>query len=253
MNLKIIWIAGLLLALILSIYTCAPILKKTGHAVPNHIKMSPQYRNGKFNNDAEWKDPTIGESFSLIREYFFGDQERKPQVQPPRQDADLTRFNSFGNNQLNATWLGHSSLMINIDGYKIMTDPVFEKRISIIGPNRFNGDIPLNPDDLPRIDAVIISHDHYDHLNKFSVRRLNANTRRFIVPLRVGERLEGWGIPREKIIELDWWQTYRFDKDLMIVATPAQHFSGRGIWGRYKTLWASWVVTGPPSPDFLQR
>jgi len=92
-------------------------------------------------------------------------------------------------NQLNVTWLGHSSIMLNIDGYKILMDPVFQKRVSLLGPTRFNGDVPLDIDQLPLIDAVIISHDHYDHLNKFSLKRLHAKTKTFIVPLKVGARL----------------------------------------------------------------
>jgi L-ascorbate metabolism protein UlaG (beta-lactamase superfamily) len=135
--------------------------------------------------------------------------------------------------------------MINLDGYKILTDPVFEKRASLLGPTRFNGDVPIDTKQLPTVDVVIISHDHYDHLNRYSVRRLNRLTQKFIVPLAVGNRFASWGISREKIIELDWWETYRFDLDLKIIATPAQHFSGRGLTDRNKTLWASWVVSGP--------
>jgi L-ascorbate metabolism protein UlaG (beta-lactamase superfamily) len=95
---------------------------------------------------------------------------------------------------------------------------------------------------LPEIDAVLISHDHYDHLNKRSIRFLHDRVKRFLVPLGVGSRLVGWGIPRKQIVELDWWETYRFDQHLQFVATPAQHFSGRGLADRNKTLWASWVL-----------
>ena len=135
--------------------------------------------------------------------------------------------------------------MINIDGYKILTDPVFEKRVSVFGPTRFNGDVPLDIQRMPMIDAVIISHDHYDHLNKYSVQRLIDKSNKFIVPLAVGARLIDWGVPRDKIVELDWWQEYRLDQKLMVAATPAQHFSGRGITDRNETLWASWVITTP--------
>lgn len=151
---------------------------------------------------------------------------------------------SSNSGRLNSTWLGHSSLLVNIDGFRIIIDPVFEKRISIIGPTRFNGELPLNIESLPQVDAVIISHDHYDHLNKFTVQLMESRTRRFFVPLKVGELLETWGIPREKIVELDWWQEYRMDNGLMIAAAPAQHFSGRGLTGRFKTLWASWIICG---------
>jgi L-ascorbate metabolism protein UlaG (beta-lactamase superfamily) len=163
----------------------------------------------------------------------------------PVKQVDLSHFNNQNNDQLNVTWLGHSSLMINIDGYKLLTDPVFEKRISVFGPTRFNGDVPLDIQQIPTIDAVIISHDHYDHLNKHSVQGLIEKSNRFIVPLAVGARLIDWGVPRDKIVELDWWQEYRLDQKLMVAATPAQHFSGRGITDRNKTLWSSWVIKTP--------
>ena len=232
------------IAVIVMIHTCAPIFGRAEDNVQGKEPDSPQYKNGKFNNDATWEDHSISDSLTLIREYFFDDVERIPKARLPRQNADLTFFNSPGSDRLNSTWLGHSSLMVNIDGYKILIDPVFEKRISIIGPTRFNGEIPLDIDQLPEIDVVVISHDHYDHLNKFSVRMLNSKARRYIVPLSVGKRLESWGIPREKIVELDWWEEYRLDDKLMFAATPAQHFSGRSLTGRFKTLWASWVVAG---------
>ncbi len=164
---------------------------------------------------------------------------------------DLAPFNNKDSDQLNVTWLGHSSLMINIDGYKILADPVFEKRISVFGPTRFNGDVPLDIQQMPNLDAVIISHDHYDHLNKYSVQRLIEKSNKFIVPLKVGASLWTGGYPADKIVELDWWQEYRFDQKLMVAATPAQHFSGRGITDRNKTLWASWVIKTPSHRLFL--
>jgi L-ascorbate metabolism protein UlaG (beta-lactamase superfamily) len=132
--------------------------------------------------------------------------------------------------------------MINIEGYKILTDPVFEKSVSFFGPTRYNGETPLDTGNLPEIDLVIISHNHYDHLNKPSIELLNKKTKRFIVPLAVGAELEDSGVPREKITELDWWDEFQIDENLLIVATPAQHFSGRALNDRDKTLWASWVV-----------
>ena len=119
---------------------------------------------------------------------------------------DLSHFNHSGPGRLSATWLGHSSLLINIDGYRVVTDPVFEKRVSILGPTRFNGEVPVRADQLSAIDVVVISHDHYDHLNRHSVRLLRDKTKLFIVPHGVGTRLADWGVPREKIVELNWWR-----------------------------------------------
>jgi L-ascorbate metabolism protein UlaG (beta-lactamase superfamily) len=180
--------------------------------------------------------------FTTTWKFFFTDNQRTPKGELPSHPVDLSQFTQSGDDQLRVTWLGHSSLMINIDGFRLLTDPVFEKRVSIFGPTRFNGEVPLAIEALPKIDAVIISHDHYDHLNRFSIKRLEAKTRRFLVPLGVSARLKRWGVPRPKIVELDWWQEHHLDKGLMVAATPAQHFSGRGLSDRNQTLWASWVM-----------
>jgi L-ascorbate metabolism protein UlaG (beta-lactamase superfamily) len=180
-----------------------------------------------------------------IRDILRNASAGTPDMELPARPVDLSHFTHPASRQLNGTWLGHSSLMINIDGYRVLTDPVFEKRVSVIGPSRFNGAVPLDIHRVPTVDAVIISHDHYDHLNKYSVQQLTGRTNRFIVPLRVGARLVKWGVPEEKIVELDWWKTYSIDEALTITATPAQHFSGRGLTDRNRTLWASWVVRTP--------
>ena len=190
-------------------------------------------------------DMSFTEYVSTTWEFLFTRNHRIPDTELPLKRVDLSYFKNEDRDQLNVTWLGHSSLMINIDGWKILTDPVFEKRVSIFGPTRFNGDVPLDVRQIPKVDAVIISHDHYDHLNKFSVQRLTEKTNKFLVPLKVGDLLFDWGVPRDKIVELDWWQEYSFDQKMMVAATPAQHFSGRGIIDRNKTLWASWVIKAP--------
>ncbi len=154
------------------------------------IEKSPQYKDGKFSNYHHWDQPSFGEYLSTGWDFLFGGDQRTPDSRLPRKMADLNHFENSGDNQLNVTWLGHSSLMINIDGYKIMTDPVFEKSVSFFGPSRFNGEVPLNLNGLPEIDIVIISHNHYDHLNISSIEILNEKTTKFIVPLAVGAELE---------------------------------------------------------------
>ncbi|MFC3532057.1 MBL fold metallo-hydrolase [Vogesella facilis] len=141
--------------------------------------------------------------------------------------------------------LGHSSMLIRIDGHYLLTDPVFSERASPLqwaGPKRFHP-VPLSIDELPPIKAVILSHDHYDHLDKHTVLALDSKVERFITPLRVGDHLKRWGIAADKIIELDWWQQAELGS-LRFTATPAQHFSGRGLRDRDRTLWASWVIAG---------
>jgi len=211
----------------------------------SRIESSPQYKDGKFNGMGNTLNMSFTDMVSTTWDFLFTSNNRTPDTELPVKQVDLSRFNNKGSDQLNVTWLGHSSLMINIDGYKILTDPVFEKRISIFGPTRFNGDVPLDIRLIPKIDAVVISHDHYDHLNKYTVQRLIDKADKFIVPLAVGSLLIDWGVPPGKIVELDWWQEHRIDHNLMVAATPAQHFSGRGITDRNKTLWASWVIKTP--------
>ncbi len=201
------------------------------------------YINEKFHNEVEWKQPGIIESFRTIGDFIFFSNNRRPKYELPHKEVDISFFNRSGGNRLTSTWLGHSSLMINIDGYKILTDPVFEKSITkIFGPRRFNGKIPLDIYKIKNVDVVLISHNHYDHLNKFSIIFLKNRAKQFIVPIGVKKQLVKWGIPNNKIIELNWWESCNFDKYLKITATPTQHFSGRGIFDRNKTLWESFVI-----------
>jgi L-ascorbate metabolism protein UlaG (beta-lactamase superfamily) len=243
-NIPIIFIAVAGLTIILINQSCSSAKYSTGDKQVNKIEQSAQYRDGKFRNYDDWEQPSIGEFASTMWDFLFGGDQRTPNDSIPRQQVDLNHFYRKGNNQLNVTWLGHSSLMINIDGYKILTDPVFEKKVSLVGPSRYNGDVPLNIYQITEVDVILISHNHYDHLNKFSIQSLNSKTKKFIVPLAVGAQLEEWGVSADKIVELDWWEELRVDENLTIIATPAQHFSGRGLTDRDETLWASFVIKG---------
>ena len=242
-NVSVIVISGLSIMLINQ--SCSSAKYTTGDNQVNKIEQSAQYSGDKFKNYDEWVQPSVGEYASTMWDFLFGGDQRTPNDSMPKQKVDLSHFSKQGDNQLNVTWLGHSSLMINIDGYKILTDPVFEKKVSFVGPSRYNGDVPLDINLVPDVDVIIISHNHYDHLNKFSIQSLDSKTKKIIVPLAVGAQLEDWGISREKIVELDWWEELQVDKNLKIIATPAQHFSGRGLTDRDETLWASFVIKGP--------
>lgn len=214
----------------------------TGKAMPFKSKNINKSSTGEFydiDNTINW---SVSDIFSSAREFFFSRNHRSPDHELPRMPLDMSHFSDAVRGSLTVTWLGHSSLMVNTDGYKILIDPVFEKRISLIGPTRYNGDVPLDINQLPQIDAVIISHDHYDHLNKFSIRYLISKTSTFIVPVGVGAMIAGWGVPHHKIIELNWWEEYKFSENLLIVSTPSQHFSGRGLTDRNSTLVTSWVI-----------
>jgi L-ascorbate metabolism protein UlaG (beta-lactamase superfamily) len=223
--------------------TCTSSKAGSNPAIQDRIEASPQFKEGGFNPYGNPLDMSLLDNVRVAWKFLFTHNDRTPDLPLPVISGDVSGFNGGGNRPLNAIWLGHSSLLINMDGYKILTDPVFEKRISIVGPTRFCGDPPLTIDQLPHLDAVIISHDHYDHLNKSSILRLKEKTTRFIVPLGVGAILEKWGFARDHICELDWWEECHLDQNLTVTATPAQHFSGRGLSDRNRTLWASWVIS----------
>jgi len=247
LNIKQFRLGRVALALLLilggSIFTINSVLSaaeyKTGADPLSKIQSSPQFVDGKFTNPIAWNE-TPG--FSTLKQYLFGKQIRTPKEILPQKHIEPQDLVSTDSSYLNVTNVGHSSLIIQMDGYRILTDPVYEAKISPVGPTRFNKEIPIDPLALKDIDVVVISHNHYDHLNKYSIQTLHQQVRRFIVPLGVGAQLEKWGVPREKIAELDWWDSFAYDENLTITATPSQHFSGRGLTDRNETLWASYVI-----------
>ena len=147
--------------------------------------------------------------------------------------------------RLRATWLGHSTVLIEIDGLRVLTDPVWGTRASpsrLAGPKRFQP-VPVPLGALPPLDLVIVSHDHYDHLDYPTIRKLSKRDVPFVTSLGVGAHLEAWGVPPERIVELDWWESHRLpNTGLTVTAAPSQHFSGRRLKERNTTLWSSLVI-----------
>ena len=149
---------------------------------------------------------------------------------------------------LRATWLGHSTVLLEIDGARVLTDPVWGTRASpfrLLGPKRFQP-MPLRLREVPEVDVVVVSHDHYDHLDYPTISALARHSDvPFVTSLGVGAHLQSWGVAPERITELDWWQTHRVPgTGLEVTAAPSQHFSGRGLKDRNATLWSSMVVRG---------
>lgn len=214
------------------------------------IQQSPNYKNGKFVNPVPTTIIAPGSGWKMIKKKLFGNQISRPPaplpIHPKAQIiATLSKPPTSG---LRLTWLGHASVLIEIDGYRLLTDPMLSERASPFnwaGPEKFFPS-PVCAEDLPDLHAVIISHDHYDHLDRQTIVNLHKNDVDFFVtPLGVGAQLIDWKIPSENITELDWWEEISINEQLRIVSTPARHFSNRGLFDHYATQWTSWAIIGP--------
>jgi len=193
-----------------------------------------------------------GTVIPTLSEYLCGGQRRAPAAPLPVLNplASWARAPQTG---LRATWLGHSTVLVEIDGVRLLTDPVFGERaspVSFAGPKRFHP-VPAPISALPALDAVLLSHDHYDHLDRASIIELTRLGVPIITSLGVGAHLEGWGIPPEKIRELDWWEHTEIANGVVVTAAPSQHFSGRSAFDRNKTAWSSLHVRGPKHAFFF--
>lgn len=206
---------------------------------------SNQYKNGGFvNTKAVQQDLSFSETLSIARKFFF----TKVQNGRPSKDIDVKTVDSLdlaGNNsKTRMIWFGHSAFLLQMEGLNLLIDPMFGDVPAphpLLGTGRFSEKLPIEIAKLPRIDAVLISHDHYDHLDYGSIKQLKDKVGHFYVPLGVGVHLEAWDVPKESITELDWWEEVAF-RNLQFVCTPAQHFSGRKFNNRQSTLWSSWVI-----------
>ena len=188
----------------------------------------------------------------MLRRQLLGKEERVPRrsLGPFRADA-AALAEPVPAAALRVTWFGHSSTLLELDGKRFLTDPVWRLRASpvALGPKRFFAP-PLPLSELPPLDGVLLSHDHYDHLDKDAIRALANTGAPFFCPLGVGGHLRRWGVDATQIHELDWWQEMAVGLKHTLVATPARHFSGRSL-TRYDTLWASWCILGPTHRAFF--
>ncbi|CAB3702210.1 hypothetical protein LMG3458_02720 [Achromobacter deleyi] len=203
---------------------------------------SPQHRDGRFTNPSPRPPMGWWNGLKLTWAFLFD----KPTGTVPDQPVPvraLTRADLDAAPDRSLYRLGHSTILMKLRGRYWITDPVFSERASPVqwaGPARFHAP-PISLDDLPPLAGVILSHNHYDHLDHAAVLQLAGKTGRFITPLGVGDQLIAWGIDPKQVEQLDWWQSTVVD-DLRLTATPAQHFSGRGLTDSDRSLWASWVI-----------
>jgi len=203
------------------------------------IEESSNYKNDQFQNLIETKMGSFGDMMGTLPEYLRS-KNGKPESPLP---VKLNNNEPYRTDSLcYITWYGHSAFLIEIENQRILIDPMFGKSPSPVpfGTKRFDMEHPIP---MENIDAVILSHDHYDHLDYYSILELKERVGHFFTPLGVGAHLKAWGVSPEKITELDWWQSIEFES-LQLTACPARHFSGRGLTDRNRTQWASWVIKG---------
>lgn len=212
------------------------------------MEASAQWDGGGFENP----QPLRNDAWGMVTGATEGSKYAAPSGAVPVEAVSGARFRTAPATGLRVTWLGHSTQLIEIDGLRILTDPVWGPRASpwsYLGPERWY-DPPLPLDELPTLDAVVISHDHYDHLDMPTITALAATNTKFLVPLGVGAHLEYWGVAPERIVEMDWWERHRIG-EAEIVCTPARHASGRMGIDQDRTLWAGWAVLGPEHRAFF--
>ncbi|WP_409468207.1 MBL fold metallo-hydrolase [Streptomyces sp. HC307] len=212
------------------------------------IRRSPYFKDGVFQNPGgPSRTRPSGSPLDFAKKYFDKEDRtrRSPKGAVPVHAttlADLAKPPATG---LRLTWMGHSSVLAEIDGQRVLFDLVWGERCSpfaFAGPKRLHP-VPVPLAALGPVDVVVISHDHYDHLDMPTIKALAGTDTLFAVPLGVGAHLEHWGVSAERLRELEWHETTRVG-GLTLTATPARHFCGRGLRSTQHTLWASWVVAG---------
>ena len=205
---------------------------------------SENFSEGKFVNK---EDVNLDMSFSTLVKMIQEYMKSHPNT-VPENAISVSKLDSLSivQNQTKTkmVWFGHSTFLLEIGKHNILIDPMFGNVPAphpMLGAKRFSTELPIEIENLPQIDAVILSHDHYDHLDYGSIVKLKDKVSMFYVPLGLGVHLLEWGVSKEKIKELDWWQEVKHE-ELVFKCTPAQHFSGRGLNDRANTLWSSWVI-----------
>jgi L-ascorbate metabolism protein UlaG (beta-lactamase superfamily) len=234
-SLKWILIIGALTAMAYSLFSAS-------RPAPAQFPQSPQFAGGKFRNAAPAERAGFLKTVQIMWR-FMVDKPRDAAPSQPIPVLPLTHTDLLAAPDNSLFRLGHSTMLLKLNGQFWLTDPVFSERASPfqwLGPKRFHAP-PIAMDALPPIKGVILSHDHYDHLDEAAIKALAPKVEHFLTPLGVGDRLIAWGVPAAKVQQLDWWQGTAI-AGVRFTATPAQHFSGRWLNDANSTLWASWVI-----------
>lgn len=225
--------------------------RKTSPLRIKKMQSSRQFQNGVFVN-------TIATNMERPPWEGIREMMKKRSNQRPEKPVQTLPINAVMISQANAdetliTWLGHSSLLIKTGGLTLLSDPVFNKRASLfqaLGPKKFDYTHNYALDQLPSVDVVLLTHDHYDHLEASTMVALKDRVKLFVCPLGVGSRLEHWGVAPEKIKELDWWEQIEY-QGIVLTATPGRHFSGRLLNDRMASLWCGWAILSEHSNIYL--
>lgn len=214
---------------------------------------SAPYENSKFHNTAPRNPMSFADTAALWVRFFTEKKvDTTPDINIPVRTVSRANLDALSEDTIHLVKLGHSSILLKVYGEYWLIDPVFSDRASpfqFVGPKRFHQP-PISLEDLPPIDKVLISHNHYDHLDKASIKILLAKTQQFLVPKGVDGDLINWGVEANKIVTFDWWQELQTSQGL-VAFTPTQHFSGRGMGDGNATLWGSWVIKTPQESIFF--
>ena len=199
-----------------------------------YSKRMPYIKDDKFAYPAEW------ELAGLSENHILSHNGTVPKKKLPACTPD---FSSCEGKDYKFTWFGHSSVLLQTAGTNVFVDPVLTERffpIQWLGPKRFS-ELPVSAADIPHLNVILLTHDHHDHLEPRTIKALKSKTDRFIVPLGVEKHLIKWGIDKNKIESLAWWESTHY-KDIEFTCTPARHFSGRRLTGQKRTEFCSWVL-----------
>jgi L-ascorbate metabolism protein UlaG (beta-lactamase superfamily) len=211
----------------------------------DQARASPRHKGDAFENVIPQSPRSSGLLWQYLRQQVAGTEVRVPPQPIPVVRLAAERFRQPPAAGLTAIWFGHASVYLELEGIRLMVDPILSdwaSPVAGVGPKRFHPP-PSDLQSLPKIDAVLISHDHYDHLDMDTVKRLQATGSHFFVPLGIGAHLERWGVPKAQFTELDWWQSVQV-RGVRLTSTPVRHYSGRAFRDGNATLWSSWAMVG---------